>query len=290
MRPGRRVDVLPLEVGRCRHPEWVTLRGGRFAAIDFPSVAVLLRHPERGAILFDTGYADAFEHATAPFPERLYRWITPVTLAPGERLTAQLARHGVAPEDVSLVLISHLHADHVAGLRDLPRARFVAMRAEVQPALRWSRLRALTHAFLPALLPPDFLARLDYCEDARRVDLGAPWTPFGSGYDLLGDGSLLGVHLPGHSGGQMGLVCRDAQDRCLLLAADACWSARAWREQRLPSPFARWLMHDMRAYRATLAGLQQVARAQPELVILPSHCTQSVRAYAAQRRPGVAHA
>lgn len=282
MKPTPRLRVHLLQVGRCRHPEWITLRGGRWSAAEFPALAALLIHPQHGPMLYDTGYAAHFEAATAPFPERIYRWITPVQLPESQTLARQLACHGVAPHDIVRVLISHLHADHVAGLRDLPRARFSALRDEIAQLQTTGRLRPLMRAVLPALLPDDFTARLDYADDARACALGPLWAPFTQGFDLLGDGSLIAVPLPGHSRAQMGVLLRDADDRPLLLAADACWSARAWREQRLPSLLARPLMHDWPAYRATLAGLLAVANRQPDLLIVPSHCADTIAGYAAR--------
>lgn len=280
MTSAPRIRVHLLQIGQCRHPEWVTLRGGRWSAAQFPALAALLVHPHYGALLYDTGYATHFDTATARFPERIYRWITPVQLPPEQTLQRQLARCGVATSDIRRVLISHLHADHVAGLRDLPRARFTALRAEIAQLQTLGRLRALTHAMLPALLPDDFAARLDYADDMPARDLGPLWAPFSRGHDLLGDGSLVAVPLPGHSSAQMGVLLRDEDDRPLLLAADACWSARAWREQRMPSLLARPLMHDWAAYRATLAGLLAVANRHPDLLIVPSHCIDTIASYA----------
>ena len=126
---GHRVQVHLLRVGHCRHCERMTYRAGRWRIIQFPSICALLLHPQQGVALFDTGYAERFFSATQAFPERLYRWITPMTLPPEETLTAQLARLGLRPADIRVCFISHLHADHIAGLRDLPQARFVLMRA-----------------------------------------------------------------------------------------------------------------------------------------------------------------
>ncbi len=186
-----RIELHLLRVGRCRHPEWVTLRGGRLTAIDFPALAALLIHPTAGPILYDTGYAEHFRTATAPFPERLYRWLTPVHLPAEEALGAQLGRRGIALGDVRQVLISHFHADHVAGLRDLPGAGFLALSADVQAGLGHRGWQALRRGVLPALLPPDFTARLALADERPVVDLGPGWAPFEAAYDLLGDQSLL---------------------------------------------------------------------------------------------------
>ena len=275
----KRIELHLLRVGRCRHPEWVTLSGGRWAAIDFPALAALLLHPTAGPILYDTGYAERFWPATTPFPERIYRWITPVHLPEEERLATQLGRLGIALGDVRKVLISHLHADHVAGLRDLPGAGFLALRGDVLACLGRTGWQALRRGFLPALLPPDFPARLALVDERPVVDLGPSWAPFESGYDLLGDGSLVGIPLPGHSPAQLGVLLRTTDGRPVLLAADSCWSARAWREGRMPSIVARPLFADWGDYRRTLAGLRQLADRQPELAIIPSHCAETLASF-----------
>jgi hypothetical protein len=61
-----RVELHLLQVGRCRHLERVTLRGGRWTTIDFPALASLLIHPTEGPILYDTGYAERFRTETEP--------------------------------------------------------------------------------------------------------------------------------------------------------------------------------------------------------------------------------
>jgi glyoxylase-like metal-dependent hydrolase (beta-lactamase superfamily II) len=119
--------------------------------------------------------------------------------------------------------------------------------------------------------------------DARpAIDLGPAWAPFSHGYDLIGDKSLIGIPLPGHSPAQLGVLLRTLDDAQILLAADSCWSARAWKEQRLPSFLARPLFADWSDYRATLAGLKTVAAHNPDLAIVPSHCTET---FEALRRP-----
>jgi len=275
---ARGVDIHLLEVGHCRHLERITQRGGQWRACRFPALAVLILHPEAGAILYDTGYADRFVEATTPFPERFYRWLTPMSLPPEQRLREQLCRHGLRLDDIRRVLISHLHADHVAGLRDLPRARFTALRGDLDAARRLGRLSGVRKAFLPALLPDDFQARVDLAESFPPHPLGPEWTPFTHGFDLIGDGTLIGIPLPGHTAAQMGLALRRPDGQRCLLAADACWSGRALRERRLPSSLVRSLMHDWHAYRHTFDALSTLALAQPDLPIVPSHCAASIAA------------
>lgn len=263
-----------LRVGHCRHPQCMAMRGGSWRSQTFPSLCALMVHPTAGALLFDTGYAPHFMHATTPWPERLYRLCTPVTLADEDCLVPQLARLGVQPEDVSRILISHFHADHIAGLRDFPRARFMALRADWQQVKAHGRWRGVLDGWLPALLPDAFEQRLDLVDACPQRDLPAWMRPFTRAFDVLGDGSLLAVPLPGHSAGQMGLLLQH-DGRPVLLSADACWSRTACAEGRLPAALTGLILHDRAAYRATFGGLQRLLQQETQLLVLPSHCEDS---------------
>jgi glyoxylase-like metal-dependent hydrolase (beta-lactamase superfamily II) len=266
-----RIKFTLLKSGHCFHPEIVTRSGGSWRSVEFPALCALLEHPTRGAMLYDTGYARHFHEATHPFPYRLYRWVTPVHL--NVSLTAQLAQRGLQPEDITTLLISHFHGDHVAGLRDFPRAHFIAMQADYEAVRHLSGWRALQQGFLPALLPHDFAARVSFAETTRRIALPQALQPFTEGYDLFGDASLIAVALPGHVHTQMGLLFRDQHDAWRLLVADAAWSRRAIEELRYPSFVTRLLFADTPRYRATLANLHQLCRANRDLTLVPSHCT-----------------
>ncbi len=65
-------------------------------------------------------------------------------LKPGDTLRANLAAKGVSPEEVTLVLLTHLHMDHVGGATEqvgdtivpaFPNARYVVQRQEWEDAL-----------------------------------------------------------------------------------------------------------------------------------------------------------
>lgn len=173
-----RVSVELLRIGHCRHCERMVRADGHWHAVEFPALSVLIRHPQRGALLYDTGYAEHFFRATDPLPERLYRWTTPVTLPAQERLQAQLARRDLALDDIGWCLISHFHADHVGGLRDLPTARFICLHADYAQLRAASRLGGLRRALLPQLLPDDFAQRVQLPSrrrSAHSVARGRAW-------------------------------------------------------------------------------------------------------------------
>jgi glyoxylase-like metal-dependent hydrolase (beta-lactamase superfamily II) len=278
MRPGERAPRVKLRLftsGSCRHPEWVTLRGGSLKPITIPAMWACIEHPVHGLILFDTGYASRFIEATNRMPERLYRMMTPVAFRPEEGAAEQLHRCGIDPAHVRRIVISHFHADHVAGLRDFPNARFIYERGAYEAVRRLTGLAALRRAFLPKLLPDDFEARSDTLAEAEAImppsELGFP---FPVARDVLGDGSLLAVDLPGHADGQIGLLLA-TERHSYFLCADAVWSSRAYREARPPHPLAGVIMPSRSAYRESFDRLVRFHRQFPEVRLIPSHCAEA---------------
>jgi glyoxylase-like metal-dependent hydrolase (beta-lactamase superfamily II) len=265
-----RVELQLLTCGDCAHPALMTRRGGGLSPQRFPALVGVIRHPSEGLILFDTGYAPAFFEATAPFPERLYRWATPVRLEQGESAVERLARMGHAPKDVRAIVLSHFHGDHVAGLRDFPQARIFCARAGLSALRRHGRFARVRQGLLQGLVPDDLESRTRYFEDCPGMALPSSFSPFTLGADLLGDGALLAVDLPGHCPGHWGLALHVMDDRFVFLAADAAWSSGAIRDGIPPPAITTSLLGNTRAYRATLRDLQ--ALSTRETVIIPSHC------------------
>lgn len=270
----RRCEPRFIEAGHCRHPEIATLSGGSLRATVFPALTGLFLHDDEGPILFDTGYDPAFFAATEPFPQRLYRWLTPPTISAESAVSVQLRRFGLTPDEIRWVVLSHFHGDHVAGLHAFPKARIACARAGLDAARRGSDWTALRGGVLRALIPADIDQRLVFFEDRPRIPLDPAFRPFEEGADLFGDGSLAAVELPGHCPGHWGLACRGSDDRLHFLAADAAWSSRAIRENRPPPWLTTTLLGRTAPYRATLARLHALSRNAPEVMITPSHCAE----------------
>jgi len=261
--------------GYCTHPEWVTLRGGSFRSIRFPAGFARIVHPTYGTILFDTGYSDRFYQSTSRLPYSIYAKITPVIYEAGNGAAAQLEQQfGLDPNDVRIIILSHFHADHVGGLCDFPNARFIYL-PQAYEAVRGLRgVAAVRRGYLPDLLPEDFELRSDPVDRERsRIPLPQGWPFPDGGYDLLGDGSLIGIDVSGHATGQMGLLLTTQEQR-YFLCADATWSSRAIRESLPPHPLAGIIMPDRRQYKETFERLIVLARRFPDVRIIPAHCSE----------------
>lgn len=268
-----------LSCGSCRHPEFMTKKGGRLCAVDFPSFVGVLVHPDEGLILFDTGYDQAFFEATESFPERFYRWMTPIELGDQDNVAARLAHLGYKTDDVRIIIISHFHGDHVSGLHNFPNAKIFCSKAGLKSVHDGSRFKRVRKGFLTALVPDDSHARSLYFEDGARQRLPEDFHPFTDGADLLKDGSLLAIELPGHCPGHWGLALRLEDSRYAFLIGDAAWSLDAVERNMPPPGMTTKILGDTGRYRETLGALHILKKVNRDVVILPSHCFQAAHSF-----------
>ena len=259
-----------LDTGYCSASEHHLIQGGPRRTIECHSLVALFKHPQHGWLVWDTGYAPRMLAETLRWPYVLYRLATPLHIHPELALVAQLARQGIAPTDIRAIIVSHFHADHLAGLRDFPAAQFIADRAGFADASARRGFNALRRAFIPALLPADFATRADLLET-----FSGPALPgLGASHDVYGDGALQLVRLPGHARGQFGLLA-NTQHGPLLFAADGAWLMRAIRERKSPAGLTRLIADEPDAVQSTLNGLYEFWQANPHIRILPTHCPEA---------------
>lgn len=276
---SRQMPVLSchvLDTGYCTVWENQLVTGGRKLPVRVHALAMLLHHPAHGWFLFDTGYAPRILDATQGYPFRAYRWVTPMTVTPELAVANQLSRFGLTPQDISRVVLSHFHADHVAGLLDFPSVRLVSGREAWMAVRALSSLRALSRGFVPALMPQDFESRVDLIGDFCGPELA----PFGKTHDLFSDGSALLVRLPGHARGQLGLIAQTNKGR-IFFVADSYYMPASIHERALPHPITRFFaVDDWAALGKTINHLADFAAANPDVVLLPTHCPEAFRKYA----------
>jgi N-acyl homoserine lactone hydrolase len=204
------MKLYPLLLGRTKVPYgqfygslsgWEGLRALiRFASdkkhyIWVPIHAYLLEHPTEGLVLIDAGICSEHAHRYSQY----YRGLMGLVLdddeyaqEPGETLPQQLKRLGFQCDDVRTVILTHLHEDHVGGLRDLPNARVVVSKAE------WDARRMKMFGFIPMFYEPSFASVAQW--DRVMFDSGAYQT-YDRSQDIFRDGSVRLLPTPGHTPG-----------------------------------------------------------------------------------------
>lgn len=145
------------QAGYCTHPACMAVRGAGFGACEFPARVFLLEANGR-FWLWDTGYAEHFFDASRGV-YALYAKVTPVFFNPSEHICRQLAKFGLSVADLSGVIISHFHADHIAGLKDFANIPLIGRRLALDFLKPLKGISALRQGFLPDLMPTDTESR-----------------------------------------------------------------------------------------------------------------------------------
>ena len=167
--------------------------------IDLPVSCVLLCHAQ-GNVLFDTGcHPDIAVDAGA-------RWgaaaksMTPL-MPVGDHVLTSLAAAGLTPDDIDLVVNSHLHTDHCGCNQFFKRATCLVHENELSTAK-------------DPLQEGRGYFRADWDHDLK-------WKTINAQHDVYGDGRVVLTPLPGHSLGTIGARVRLDRSGDYLLAADA---------------------------------------------------------------------
>ena len=242
--------------------ERLVLKGGGWGRLDIPIRYGLWQHARFGPVLIDTGYSSRVtSDAKRGVGLKLYNALLRPQLIEVNAPLRRLSALGFGPGDVTRIVLTHFHADHVAGLHDFPDAHILASADAFATLSRMSRLQQLHNVYYPELLPADFAGRLLPIEDCPPAEL--PYG-LGHGFDLFRDGSLLAVPLPGHALGHFGLLW---PEQALLYAVDAQWLLRAIMERRLPTGPARLTYASEAAVTASCEKVRAFALAGGRVVL-----------------------
>ncbi|MFI6680166.1 N-acyl homoserine lactonase family protein [Kribbella sp. NPDC050470] len=256
------VQIRPEHVGPTKKNTYVWLATSRQWTAPRPINAYVVEHSE-GLVLFDTGQDRASVTDAGYFPGGLnglvYDRLAKFEIGPEQTLTRQLAANGYDIRDVHTAVLSHLHQDHIGGLPELTRARIVISEPEwrsMRRPLAAARGFLRRHIELPGLR----------WELVRPEPLGDPSvSPFSSGHDLFGDGSLVLLPTPGHTPGSLSLLVRRPDAPPLLMVGDLTYDAELLAAGDIPGVGSR------PALRQTVAQVNELRAAHPGLVVLAAH-------------------
>ncbi|ESK92506.1 metallo-beta-lactamase superfamily protein [Moniliophthora roreri MCA 2997] len=196
-----------------------------------PSLCFLIEHEDHGKLLFDLGLR---KHGLG-YPPALESDLGMFAIDCEQDAADLLQQEGIKPEDVSTIVYSHLHFDHVGDLSLFPSAQLLLgedsrdLMKFVYPDNPESiRLGFPSHQKVIYVgfnekngcsqLEPPYTSPSATFHSAPVSTIGA----FSRGLDLFSDGSLYLLDAPGHIPGHMVLLARIAPNSFVLLAADCC--------------------------------------------------------------------
>lgn len=164
-----------------------------------PILAYLIEHDER-RILVDAGERSQVKNL--PFAR--------YAVTADDELPAALAAIGLAPDDIDIAVVTHLHSDHVDGAAHV-RCPVLVHDAEWKAATSSAGRIAqrITRAPIPEGVGYQMMA----------LDQG-PFGAFAASRRLTDDGRVVAVSTPGHTAGHISVIAIDDGARHVLLAGD----------------------------------------------------------------------
>lgn len=191
-------DPLSPEVGKQVFEPWFTY---------------VVTHPQ-GNVLFDTGLNPRMYEDPASM---LGEWadMLEMRLDPDQDMVSQLAAIDLTPADISTVVLSHLHFDHVTSLELFRHARIFVQRSEYAFAQNPAGYQSICY------LPSCFEGEYD-------------WHLIDGPLDIFDDRVIELIPTPGHSPGHQSMLVSLAEEKVLVLG-DAAYQIPKMRERRLPA-------------------------------------------------------
>lgn len=209
MPDGNVWELYVIEYARSRSQPVASLIAGAFGdgAIDLPFSFVLAKNADR-SILLDCGFMNEDGGAEMAIRFDVPHWVSPLTM---------LDALDVRPADVSDIVLSHAHFDHMGSIAEFPKARLHIQKREY---LSWMEAMALPrqYGFITAVVHPDDLRAAFDASLEHRLNL------------IEGDRDdvLPGIHVrtgEGHTLGQQFIIVETAKGR-VVVSGDCIYGAR----------------------------------------------------------------
>lgn len=196
-----------------------------------PVSAYLIEHP-KGKVLFDCGWHREMspngeldkKAQIRSLGSRLLYVVNQGVVEKGQAIDEQLAEIGVQPSDLDYVLLSHLDCDHVNGVELVKDAKHILVsRDELNGTKKKSRKNKIRYQ-----------SKWWECCNLECFDWNDEEGPFGTAFDLFGDGSIKMIGIRGHSEGLCALKIKNDEGKYVLLFSDGGYAAKSWQEMILP--------------------------------------------------------
>jgi N-acyl homoserine lactone hydrolase len=215
-----------------------------------------LRHPERGLYIVDTGVERALrdDPDTAALSGRLASAFGIERMKFHQPLGDYLQAAG-AP--LKGVLLTHLHADHLIGLPDVPSD------AAIYAGPGEAGVRGLVNMAVQPVTDRLFEHKAPLQELQFKPD---PTGRFEGVIDVFGDKSLWALSVPGHTPGSVAYLARTTEGP-VLMTGDTCHTAWGWQNEVEPGTFTV----DREKNAHNLKVLEQLVSEHPAISVRLGH-------------------
>jgi len=205
--------------------------------VEIPVYAVLIDHPD-GKILFDLGcHPKACE---GHWCQELVNTF-PFTFEDDQRLENQLKLVNTRPEDISKVILSHMHMDHIGNIHLFKHADVYVSSKEFEYA------QTIVHLNQDPKSHEAYVKK-DVEMPVKQYHLLDEDTEFLPGIDF--------IFLPGHTAGSSGLIVHLENDGVLIFPMDAIYNKKILG----PPAKASGFVHNSIAYFKSIEKVRALAK------------------------------
>jgi N-acyl homoserine lactone hydrolase len=228
--------------------------------VDGPEPVVItfhaLRHPTRGLYMVDTGV----ERALIDDPSHAAINGLVAIVAHVDKMKFHVDTQtwlGQQRDRPQGVFLTHLHLDHVSGMRDVPASAAVFVgRGETTG-------RSFQNLFVATVVDSALEGKSALREWQFAPD---PDNAFAGVIDVFGDGTVWALSVPGHTPGSTAYLARTPSGP-VLMVGDACHTAWGWENGVEPGAFS----YDKPASADSLARLKRLVARHPEIDVRLGH-------------------
>jgi N-acyl homoserine lactone hydrolase len=215
-----------------------------------------LRHPTRGLFIVDTGV----EHALKADPSHAVVRGMVAKLAKMDDVHVNVDLKtwlSQQPQPLAGVFLTHLHLDHILGMRDVPRG------TPLFSGPGETRSHGFLNLFTRPITDRAFEGQSTIAEWQFEPD---PSQRFHGVLDVFGDATLWALHVPGHTPGSTAYLARTPKGP-VLMAGDACHTSWGWDHAVEPGTFSK----DQPESAESLEELKALVKRHPSIDVRLGH-------------------